>query len=176
MTRSARITRYCFSKRRSHAKTEWVERQGGGLVIRLRYMFEAMFTVSEINLAQNPKLAPAASNSRRPVLLAEAFGFHHISCLHHFISKEQRFTVRPLAQRLCRVLPHGWSVASLGKSTIEFGHTGLARMCMTTLSQSLINCDKGPVAPTRHVPFSSIRRFWIDLQDGAARRPSKLRR
>jgi hypothetical protein len=174
--RSARITRYCFSKRRSHAKTEWVERQGGGLVIRLRYMFEAMFTVSERNLAQNPKLAPAASNRRRPVLLAEAFGFHHISCLHHSFPKSSASRSDHSLNISCWVLPHGWSVASLGKSTIEFGHTGLARMCMTTLSQSLINCDKGPVAPTRQVPFSSIRSFWIDLQDGAARRPSKLRR
>src|SRR5277367_1026057 len=77
-----------------------------------------MFTASEIDLVQNCKLAPAAPNRRRPVILAEASRLPSHLLPPSFISKEQRFTVRPLAHIFCRALPHGWPVASLDKSTI----------------------------------------------------------
>jgi hypothetical protein len=106
--------------------------RGSGLVIQLPHMFGAMFTASEIDLAPNCKLAPAAPNRRRP------FGrgispSHHISRLHHlFPSKEQRFTVRPFPQHLLQVFA-SWVAGGIFRqiNDLDLVHTGLARTCMT---------------------------------------------
>jgi hypothetical protein len=57
---------------RQNALSDLEDRTVEVVDIRLPHMFEAMFTASKIDLAQNCKLAPAAPNRRRPVVLTEA--------------------------------------------------------------------------------------------------------
>lgn len=141
---SARITRYYFSKRRSYAQTKWAERsrrQGRWWIGDS--LFDAMFTPSEIDLAQNSQV------SSRSVPIAGNLWFwpRHFGLITSpaSIIDFQRAALQQSDHSLnifCRVLLHGWLVVSLGKSTIWIWSYGSCTYVHDKHSpQFLIDCD-----------------------------------